>query len=315
MDLKEKYRPKSFNDKYLIKTEQIKEIEDMMPDIPHLLLSGEPGLGKSTIACSILPREMFGDEWQTYTLLLNASDTRGIDMVRSRIKIWATSKSLNGKKRLVILDEADAMTADAQNALRGMMEIYSSNCIFVLTCNNAMKIIPALKDNENGRCMHIIFTLPTEEQFEEWSKNIFKEENIKIEDEVFTQLMNVSKRKVRFFLNTVQKNKNKGDLTKENISFSYKDSDIIFELITRGMLGQAVNKAMELEARTFIKEMAYIIYNVKEINGINLGIKKVNMLNIIAEHDYRLVLGTEKSVQIPNMIYSLAREIIRLKKA
>jgi len=142
MDLKEKYRPKNFSDKHLIKTVEIKSIESMMPDIPHLLLSGEPGLGKSTVAYSIIPHEMFGEDWRAYTLLLNASDSRGIDTVRSRIKIWVKSKSLEGKKRLVILDEADAMTPDAQNALRGMMELYSSNCIFVLTCNNAMKIIP-----------------------------------------------------------------------------------------------------------------------------------------------------------------------------
>jgi replication factor C subunit 3/5 len=138
----EKYRPKNL-DQIIDHSEKITVLRKMIDNkqLPHLLLFGLPGSGKTSIVLAAA-REMYGDNYKNYIMELNASDHRGIDIVRTVIPEFVRVKS--DKLRLIILDEVDAMTQDAQSALRCVMEKSVKNCRFCLICNNITKIIPVL---------------------------------------------------------------------------------------------------------------------------------------------------------------------------
>merc|ERR1719454_2705124 len=152
----EKYRPSSLQE--LVAHEDIvRMIERMMNKgmLPHMLLHGPPGTGK-TSTITALARALYKEKFKAMTLELNASDARGIDVVREQIKTFVSVKQLfstSNQPKLVILDEADNMTSAAQFALRRMIEQYAPNARFILICNYSSKIIPALQ----SRCTKLRF--------------------------------------------------------------------------------------------------------------------------------------------------------------
>merc|ERR1719476_649399 len=164
----EKYRPSSLQE--LVAHEDItRMIERMMvkKQLPHMLLHGPPGTGK-TSTITALAKTMYKEKYKAMTLELNASDARGIDVVREQIKTFVSVKQLfsaaagsaSGQPKLVILDEADNMTNSAQFALRRMIEQYAPNARFIIICNYSSKIIPALQ----SRCTKLRFAPLSQEQ-------------------------------------------------------------------------------------------------------------------------------------------------------
>ncbi|KAI5294387.1 replication factor C subunit 4 [Ascosphaera acerosa] len=158
----EKYRPVTLDD-VVGNTETIERLKIIARDgnMPHLIISGTPGIGKTTsILC--LARQMLGDAYKEAVLELNASDERGIDVVRNRIKTFAQKKVTlpPGRHKIVILDEADSMTSGAQQALRRTMEIYSSTTRFAFACNQSNKIIEPLQ----SRCAILRYSRLTDAQ-------------------------------------------------------------------------------------------------------------------------------------------------------
>ncbi|HEQ78433.1 MAG TPA: replication factor C small subunit, partial [Euryarchaeota archaeon] len=113
-------------------------------NLPNLLFAGPPGTGKTSAALA-LTREFFGLSWKNNFLELNASDERGIDIVRGKIKSFARTKPIGGNFKIIFLDEADALTKDAQNAMRRTMEMYTYTCRFILSCNYSSKIIEPIQ--------------------------------------------------------------------------------------------------------------------------------------------------------------------------
>ena len=142
----EKFRPRRFED--IVGQEVIvKRIKAFVEskNLPHLLLAGPPGVGKSTIAL-VIAKELFGENWRENFLELNASNDRGIDVVRNTIKDFARTKSIgNAPFKIILLDESDSLTRDAQQALRRTMEQYSNTCRFVLSCNYSSKILDPIQ--------------------------------------------------------------------------------------------------------------------------------------------------------------------------
>lgn len=174
----EKYRPKTFA--------QIKGQKDIVlkikafiaqSNMPHLMFAGPAGVGKSTTAL-VIAREMFGEQWRENFLELNASDERGIDVVRTKVKDFARTRAMgNVPFKIIFLDECDALTKEAQQALRRTMENYTQNTRFILSCNYSSKIIDPIQ----SRCTVFRFKPLEKEQMFEIFDKIAKEEDIQID--------------------------------------------------------------------------------------------------------------------------------------
>src|SRR6056297_3512046 len=197
----EKYRPKTFNE-MVGQDETIKRVKALTDsiNIPHLLFAGPAGTGKSTLAL-IIVKELFGKSWKDNYLELNASDERGINVVREKVKNFARTKPLaNIPFKVIFLDEADALTPEAQQALRRTMENYSSNCRFILSCNFSSKIIDPIQ----SRCAIFRFRLLEKKDVEKVLKRIAKAENLQIDDEAISEIYEGSEGDCRRSINVLQ---------------------------------------------------------------------------------------------------------------
>uniref|UniRef100_A0A3P9JNL0 AAA+ ATPase domain-containing protein n=1 Tax=Oryzias latipes TaxID=8090 RepID=A0A3P9JNL0_ORYLA len=198
----EKYRPQKLDDlishRDILSTIQRFVREDRLP---HLLLYGPPGTGKTStiLACA---RQLYKDkEFNSMVLELNASDDRGIDVVRGPILSFASTRTIFKKGfKLVILDEADAMTQDAQNALRRVIEKFTENTRFCLICNYLSKIIPALQ----SRCTRFRFGPLSADQMIPRLRHVIQEESIDITEDGMKAIVTLSSGDMRRSLNVLQ---------------------------------------------------------------------------------------------------------------
>ena len=169
--------------------------------VPHLILSGPPGVGKtSSVLCIV--RELLGAQFKEATLELNASDERGIDVVRQQIKSFAQKKVAlaPGKTKIIVLDEADSLTEGAQHALRMVMSNFSETTRFVLSCNTSSKIIEPIQ----SRCMILRFSRLREEDIERNLQRVIEGEGVKITEQAFKTLVFIADGDMRQAINNLQ---------------------------------------------------------------------------------------------------------------
>jgi replication factor C subunit 3/5 len=170
-------------------------------NLPHLLLYGPPGTGKTSTIVAAAKRMYGAKAYSSMALELNASDARGIDVVRNQIKEFAGTRQLfNTGIKLIILDEADAMTSDAQNALRRIIEKYTKNARFCLICNYVNKIIPALQ----SRCTRFRFAPLSRDQIRDRLIHVANEEHVKFTEDGIEAILSLSGGDMRRVLNLLQ---------------------------------------------------------------------------------------------------------------
>ena len=240
----EKYRPQTLSDLVLSDSNRM-YFDSITDEIPNLLFVGTPGLGKTTLA-----RILVNDVLECQYLYINASDENGIDTIRSKVVGFSQTKSLDGKHKVVILDEADGITIDGQRALRNTMEEYSSMTRFILTANYKHKIIPAIQSRTQ------FFDLnPPFDDVVKRIVDIVKQEGIKIEPDQKANFVNVIKQNypdIRKVLNSIQKATIDGKFAVE-ISLDNKD---------------IVNKIHEfVTSKNVLKLRKYLIENENEFQG------------------------------------------------
>jgi replication factor C subunit 2/4 len=243
----EKYRPKTL-DEVVGNPQVVSRLQAVVrgASLPHLLLSGPPGCGKTTmILC--LARQVLGEEWCSQAVLeLNASDDRGIEVIRSKVKTFAQQKlSLpSGKQKIIILDEADSMTEGAQQALRRTMEIYATSTRFALACNTPSKIIEPIQ----SRCAVVRMRRLEDSEIAQRLEQILKLENVSWEPSGLEAIVFTADGDMRNALNNAQATVcGFGKLSQENV-FKVCDQPhpILVKEILQNALDQNVNKSNEI---------------------------------------------------------------------
>ena len=304
----EKYRPikiaSIINQKEIVGS--LRSLLKNTSEMPHLLFSGSAGVGKTTTALC-LAREILGDSWREYTLELNASDERGINMVRERVKKFARFSGLDSNIpfKLVILDEADEMTSDAQTALRRIIEDTARHCRFIIIANNISKIIEPLQ----SRCAVFKFTRISEEDVVNHLEEICKKEKIKYNQDGLKTLYRYSEGDMRHSINMLQATASVGTINEENVKTSAglsKTSDVgvILKLALGGKFSEARNKMVELIKVYGMSESDFLKYLNEECYKIkNNHLSEI--LEAIAKYDYRLIIGANPEIQLSALLAEL----------
>lgn len=284
----EKYRPAKLDD-LILDDKSLRIVSQFKDEIPNLLFVGSPGTGKTTLA-RIIVNDILGCNY----LYINASDESGIDTIRHNITNFAQTKSFDGGVKVVVLDEADGLTSQAQAALRNTMETYAKYCRFILTANYKHKIIPALQ----SRCQSLDLK-PVVEQAAKRCFNILKQENVKVSDEQKKKFVRLVKRlfpDLRKTINEIQKSVIDGELC---IDSNGSDSELlssVFEGIKKDSL-KVRKYLIENEDRfqgdydTLLANLLDHIYS-QPIDEF----KKKQMITIIADHLYKTAFIVDKEI-------------------
>jgi replication factor C small subunit len=247
--LVEKYRPQDLES--MIGFKPTFSIDE---DMPHLLLSGPPGVGKTTLA-KIIVKMLKCDH-----IILNASEERGIQVVRDKIQVFASTKSKDTNIKICILDEADFLTQESQTALRNILETYSRNTRFILTCNYPQKIIDPIK----SRCILVKFNNIKKEDVLKRLEYICKNEKIPYEIPALEKIIDQTGTDIRASINKIEELKD--GVLLSNIKNEIKLSEEIFALIKQKDFITARQKYLDghIEPEEFVKNLYTTIFNSSE---------------------------------------------------
>ncbi len=310
----EKYRPQTFSEvkgqKHVVdRVQAFVEQKNM----PHLLFSGPAGVGKTTLAL-VVARRLFGDEWKSNFLELNASDERGIDIIRNKVKDFARTRAIGDVPfKIIYLDECDALTKEAQQALRRTMENYTQTCRFVLSCNYSSKIIDPIQ----SRCAVFRFRPLEKKDIEVIVDKIAKDEGLKIDKKVADAVYEISEGDCRKAENILQSsaaiNKN---ITEETI-FSMasvarpKELKEALELAIKGSFLDARNKLLDIMLNYGLSGLDVVKQIQKEVWDLNIdGRSKVELINKCGDIEFRMVEGSDEFIQLEALLsqFTLAQK-------
>jgi replication factor C small subunit len=302
----EKYRPKTLDEVVGQKsiTDRLKGYVEAK-NMSHLMLAGSPGTGKTTCALA-LARSMYGDSWRGNFIELNASDDRGIDVVRGKIKDFARTAPVDGAEfKIIFLDESDALTNDAQGALRRTMEKYSKTCRFILSCNYSSKIIDPIQ----SRCAVFRFRPLSNEDIREYLERICKEESLEVEEGALDALVYISRGDMRRAVNTLQTADSLGVPISVDVISKVSGSaneDEIMGILTSALAGRFTEASSKLDkvmidyglsGQDIIRQMHSQIFKLSVDTE-----SKVKLIDKTGEIEFRIIEGSNEKIQLEALL-------------
>ena len=306
----EKYRPKKISE--IVNQKEIMgslgALLKNQSEMPHLLFSGSAGVGKTSTAICI-SREILGEYWRDYSLELNASDERGIGMVREKVKKFSRFAGLDTEIpfKIIILDEADEMTSDAQTALRRIIEDTAKYCRFILIANNLSKIIEPIQ----SRCVVFKFTRISNKEISSQLKFIAQKEKIKADEKGLETISDYADGDIRHAINILQAAASMGSIDVSSVKSvigltKTKDVQDVLKLALNGKVSDAREKMIELIKVYGMSESDFLKY----INQAVFASKTSNIegiLEIIAKYDYRILVGANPEIQLSALLAELTK--------
>ena len=308
----EKYRPKNYHEVVELHdiVESLKAFMRNPKTMPHLMFAGIPGTGKTTLALCIA-HELFGANWKNFTLELNASDERGIDTVRERIKDFSRYSRTgfgNAPFGLIILDECDQMTGPAQTALRRIMEIGSRTSRFILICNQSSKIIEPIQ----SRCAIFRFSRLDKQAMKEQLQCIAKKENVKLQPEAAERIVDFSEGDLRHAINALQTAsayKEGGEIDEKTVSLVIGEASPmqVQKMIRKALFGDFMESRKTMyeimgsfgfSGTEIIRQIQREIFKMSDLTPE----QKAELSNVIGEYDYRLTQGANSDIQLSALL-------------
>jgi replication factor C small subunit len=314
----EKYRPKHL-DEMVDQKEIVERLKSFAKarNVPHCIFAGPPGTGKTTAALC-LARDLYGETYREHLMELNASDERGIDVVRETIKTYARSRSIGEIPfKIMILDEADNMTTDAQQALRRTMEKYTESCRFLMCANYSGKIIEPIQ----SRCAPFRFSFLPKDEHDKFVCHVAQKENVDLLADGLEAVYEVCGGDMRRAMNTLQS----AASMKKSV-----DSKLVYSVTGRAnpmdvqkMLTTAISGDFQ-DARKQLREMLqkYGVAGsdvVRQIHSELFKAKdipeslKVKVADYLGEVDFRIMEGSDDEVQLSALLARLVEAGYNLK--
>jgi replication factor C small subunit len=304
----EKYRPTTFNE---VKGQQniVKRVEAFVKqkNIPHLIFAGRAGIGKTSLAI-VVAKQLFGENWKDNFLDLNASDDRGIDTIRVKVKDFARTKALGTDvQKIIHLDECDSLTKEAQQALRRTMENYSKSARFILSANYASKLIDPIQ----SRCAVFRFKPLAKDEMISILEHVAKKEKLTVDDKTVDALYNVCEGDVRRMINMLQScaaiDKKITASSVYDIAGALEPKEIkdVLQLALSGEFIKAREKLLDVMLRHGMSGLDVVKQIQKEIWGLAVDDKKkIHLIERCGEIEFRMVEGSDEFIQLEALVAS-----------
>ncbi|VDN97102.1 unnamed protein product [Rodentolepis nana] len=299
----EKYRPESLSE-LMSHEEIVKTIRRFLDQgkLPHFLFYGPPGTGKTSTILAVAKQLFSPKEFSSMVLELNASDDRGIGVIREQVLTFASTKTLfSGKFKLIILDEADAMTKDAQNALRRVIEKFSENTRFCLICNYLSKITPAIQ----SRCTRFRFPpVPKAHMFKRLGE-IAENERVQLTEDGKVAIHRFSSGDMRIAINLLQSASMSCSVVDEAGVYACtgypnpSEMKRLLESCLNDSLTEAFKKISEIKMekgialQDIVSELSPLIMRLKMPDSIKIG-----LVTMLSEVEYRMSYGASEKLQL-----------------
>jgi replication factor C small subunit len=305
----EKYRPKSLYE--MVNQAQIVErLKSFVKskNVPHCIFAGPPGTGKTTAALC-LAHDLYGKAYRDYLMELNASDERGINVIRETVKTFARARAMGEIPfKILILDEADNMTADAQQALRRTMERYTETCRFILIANYSGRIIEPIQ----SRCAPFRFTYLPREEHDKYLRYIAENEKVELLDDGLDAIYEICGGDLRKAINTLQAATSLGKSITAEVVYSvvgHANPADVREMIKIAMKGDFV------KARDKLREMIfrYGVAATDIVRQIHTEIFrldvpepwKIKLADVVGEIDFRITQGADEELHLSALLARL----------